>query len=195
MAMRTLLVAPLLAAPDYESAEGLRDGAVLWTNPAADSTWREHLAHLAGGSGIWLTSNDRYRTDANGEPPHYGMRYWMGPGGMTQHGCLWGQGPGEPRPVFWSFFTAWDPTRRQLLVYQSSPYGVVGIGHEAPDTRIAEQTFTAPDGTSWEVRHVTLFTPPDSLDTRSFQRSKDGVWEPRRTYRWVRQPVGTEAPC
>ena len=158
-------------------------------------TWQESLAFLAAGSGVWITSNAQYRTADNGEPSSYGMRYWMGMGGTTQHGCLWGEEPGRERTTFWSFFTAWDPTRKQLLVQQSAPNGTIGIGYESPESGIAEQTFTRPDGVAWETRHVSSVLPPDTLVTRSFERSSGGAWEARRTYRWMRQPAGTPSPC
>jgi hypothetical protein len=159
-----------------------------------DSTWKASLTYLARGSGTWITSNAQYRTEDNGEPDTYGMRYWMGLGGATQHGCLWGAQPGR-EAVFWSFFRAWDPARGQLLVHQAAPDGTIGIGYEEPESRIAEQTFTRPDGVSWEDRHISSAAAPDTLVTRSFGRSQGGEWQQRRTYRWVRQPAGTLAPC
>jgi hypothetical protein len=162
---------------------------------AQDITWKTSLAYLADGSGIWITSNAQYRTEDNGEPPTYGMRYWMGTGGATQHGCLWGDMPGRDPAVFWSYFRAWDPTRKQFLVHQAAPNGTIGMGYEKPETGVAEQTFTRPDGMTWEDRHISSSAPPDTLVTQSFGRSQGGDWEARRTYRWVRQPAGTLAPC
>jgi len=164
---------------------------------AADTSWREHFAFLSAGGGFWLTLNDAYRTEENREPVVYGMRYWPGFGGTTLHGCLWGAQagpyPGHDPVIFWRFFTAWDPSRKALLVQQSGANGVIGIGYEVPGTGVAEQTFTAPDGTRWEVRHLSSQISPDSLVTRSLQRTT-GDWEPRRTYTWIRQRPGG-APC
>jgi len=95
--------------------------------------------------------------------------------------------------VFWHFFTAWDPVRKSLLVQQSGGNGVVGMGYQSPDSGIAEQTFTGPDGSSW-VRHVSRRIRPDTLVTRSLRRV-GGEWQPQRTYTWIRQPVGTATPC
>ncbi|MGH7576857.1 MAG: WD40 repeat domain-containing protein, partial [Longimicrobiales bacterium] len=162
--------------------------------PQDSSEWKRRLGYVADRGGTWLTSNEEHRTQQNQEAHRYGMRYSMGLGGSAQHGCLWGEWPDREPIVFWTYFTAWDPTRQQLLLQQSGANGVIGLGYETPGTGIADQRFTAPDGTTWDQRHVTTMTPPDTLVTRSFQK-EDGSWEPRRTYRWVRQPSGTPAPC
>jgi hypothetical protein len=159
-----------------------------------DTSWREHFSFLSAGGRFWLTSNAGYRTEQNGEPPAYGMRYWPGFGGTTLHGCLWGAKPGQDPVIFWRFFTVWHPAQNALLVQQSGATGVVGIGYEDPATGVAEQTFTAPDGTRWDVRHLSNRVSPDSLVTRSLQRTT-GDWEPRRTYTWIRQRPGPGAPC
>lgn len=157
--------------------------------------WRRQLAFMTDRGGTWLTSNDEYRTDANQEPHSYGMHYRMGLGGTAMHGCLWGEAPAREKAVFWSYFTGWDPTRRQLFLQQSGAGGVVGIGHETLGSGISEQRFTAPDGNGWDQRHVTTMLPPDTLLTRSFQKSDDGAWQPRRTYRWIRQASDSAPPC
>jgi WD40 repeat protein len=161
---------------------------------ATDTAWREHLAYLSRGSGVWVASNAQYRSDQNQEPHTYGQRYWMGFGRTAQHGCLWGASPRRNPMVFWHFFTAWDPAREELLVQQSGSNGVVGIGYESPETGIAVQTFTGPDGVNWETRHVSDRTRSDTLITRSFRRA-NGEWQPQRSYTWIRQPAGTAAPC
>jgi hypothetical protein len=158
-----------------------------------DTGFRAHLAHLPAGSGIWHTSNARYRTNDNGEPASYGQRYWLGFGGTTVHGCLWGEYPGQ-RPVFWRFFTAWDPTRQEFLVHQESPNGTIGLGYENAKTGIADQTFSRPDGSSFRSRHDSKHAGPDTLITQSFDWANDS-WTPRRAYTWVRQPAGTPAGC
>jgi hypothetical protein len=173
---------------------GIRAEAQSTPLPPADTAWRKHLSYLSDGSGVWIASNAQYRTDQNQEPHTYGMHYRMGFGATVQHGCLWGASPGRDPMVFWHYFTAWDPEKSALLVQQSGGNGVVGIGYESPETGIALQTFSAPDGTSWEVRHVSERTRPDTLVTRSFRRSPDG-WQPQRSYTWIRQPAGTAAPC
>lgn len=160
---------------------------------SSDTTWRVHLAFLPAGSGVWIASNSNYRTDENGEPPAYGQRYWRGAGGTTIHGCLWGEYEAK-RPVFWRFFTAWDPSKGQFLVHQESPNGTIGMGYESVETGIAEQTFTRPDGGRSVSRHLSKRPSTDTLVTQSFE--KDGAaWRARRTYTWVRQPAGTPAGC
>jgi hypothetical protein len=158
-----------------------------------DTTWRTHLAFLPAGSGIWIASNARYRTVENREPIAYGQRYWLGSGKTTVRGCLWGE-YGAERPVFWLFFTAWDPSRKEFLVHQESPTGIIGLGYESPESGIADQTFTQPTGSSSVSRHVSTRPSQDTLVTQSFDRVGD-EWKPRRTYTWVRQPAGAPAGC
>jgi hypothetical protein len=160
---------------------------------AADSAWRDHLAFLASGSGIWIASNAEYRTNENREPPTYGQRYRMGMGGTVQHGCLWGDYPSQ-KFVHWQFFTAWDPSRAQLLVHQTSPDGTIGMGYLTVSSGVAEQTFTRANGASWKSRHISRHLTPDTLVTRSFEWV-DGQWTARRTYRWIRQHADAKAPC
>lgn len=159
---------------------------------AADTAWRAHLAFLAAGTGVWIASNAAYRTAGNGEPAEYGQHYRMGLGGTTQHGCLWGEYP-DQKPVFWHFFTAWDPSKRQLLVHQASGNGTIGIGYESIETGVAEQIFTRPDGVSWASKHVFTRPSADTLVTQSFEK-QNGEWQPRRTYHWVRQATASP-PC
>lgn len=180
-------VLPLLLLSCLHSSLGAQA-----TTPA-DTSWRAHLAVLPSGSGTWIASNDRYRTPANGEPASYGQRYWLGFGGTTAHGCLWGEYPGQ-RPVFWRYFTAWDPVRQDFLVHQESGNGTIGLGHEDPATGIAEQVFTRPDGSSSRTRHVSRTVSADTVLTQSLDWAND-AWVPRRSYTWVRQPVGTPAGC
>lgn len=160
---------------------------------AADTGWRVHLAYLPAGSGTWLASNERYRTADNGEPASYGQRYWSGFGKTTVHGCLWGEYPGQ-RPVFWHFFTAWDPERNALIVHQESGNGTIGLGSESIGTGIADQVFTRPGGGSSRSRHESRRLSADTMVTRSLDWVNDS-WVPRREYTWVRQPVGTPAGC
>jgi hypothetical protein len=164
------------------------------THPDSTTAWREHLTFLSRDGGTWITSNSAYRTDANEEPHAYAMHYRMGFGGTVQHGCLWGVSPGRPAAVFWHYFTAWNPVQGSLLVQQSGANGVIGIGYESPQSGVAEQTFAAPDGSRWDVRHVSERHGADSLVTTSFQRTT-GDWERRRSYKWTRQANGTTPPC
>jgi hypothetical protein len=159
----------------------------------ADTSWRVHLAFLPAGSDIWIASNSEYRTAENREPVAYGQRYWLGIGRTTVQGCLWGE-YGEERPVFWKFFTAWDPSREQMLVHQEAPGGTFGIGYESIESGIAEQTFTQPNGAVSVTRHVSRRAAPDTLITESFDQV-GGEWQARRTYTWIRQPAGVAAGC
>lgn len=184
--------------PDYGARA--RPGPNIWKRRPADAgavisdAAREHLAFLASGSGTWLTDNAAYRTPANGEDEQYGMRYLNGTAGATQQGCLFGVTAGRPPQLYWRFFTSWDPTAGKLLVHQVAPSGVIGIGHESAADGVAEQTFAGPDGRTFEVRHRTLKPHPDTLVTESFDRV-DGQWEPRRSYRWIRQPTAANTAC
>jgi hypothetical protein len=159
----------------------------------ADTKWKTHLAYLSTGSGVWVASNEQYRTADNGEPRSYAQRYWLGFGRTTLHGCLWGEYEAQ-RPVFWRFFTAWDPAMRQFIVHQESGNGTIGLGTESLGTGIAEQLFTRPDGESTRQRHTSEKRGADTLVTRSFELA-DGDWQARRVYTWVKQPAGTPAGC
>lgn len=160
-----------------------------------DSLWRQYLAFLSDQGGIWLASNQQYRTDRSREPQAFLMRYWEGFGGTSLHGCMWGESSGESPVVLWQFFTAWDPRRKSLLVHQAAANGVIGLGYESPVTGVAEHTFTAPDGNRRKLRQESYSAGPDTLVTQNFRWGGEG-WLLERTYTWIRQdPDSVESPC
>lgn len=175
---------------------GVLIASAKWTAGSASAQqpeWRKHLAYLAAGSGVWVTSNAQYRQP--GEPPEYAMGYRLGAGGLAVTGCLWGRDAGQA-PVFWQFFSAWDPLEKKVLVYQASPSGTVGIGHETfeDEVAVAEQIFVTPGGDRSRTLHRAVRVDADTYETTSFHH--DGrEWKPRRTYRWIRQPAGTASAC
>jgi len=178
-------------------AAGLGSGLPQAAGPAGErptaEEWRAHVAFLTRDGDHWRTSNAEYRQ--GGEPEAYGMRYVKVPGGLAARGCLWGETGGAVVAVYWHFFMGWDPRSGRGLLYQSAPNGLIGIGELTQrDGPVSEsvQTFVAPDGSSFELRHRSVEEDAETYRTESFEQ-RDGAWVPRRTYTWVRRadgPVG-----
>jgi hypothetical protein len=105
-------------------------------------------------------------------------------------GRLSGLVDGEERATFWEMRLSWDEERQEARIWQRSGDSTVGegtmkaTGHGIETEAI--QTFTAPDGTTSEVRHLST-TTEDTHVTRSFDRVAD-AWQPRREYVWKKRP-------
>jgi len=162
--------------------------------PALDAeTAREMLARQARADGWWVASNAEHRARNDALPDYYAMRFELGPAGYSSTGCMWGGRDGETLGPYWSFFNAWDPLERALLLYQVNPDGFAAVGHGwATGGENGEEEAIGRDPTRF--RHVNTMPHPDTLVTRSFGWS-DGEWVPRRHDVWVWTPAeGREWP-
>ena len=167
-------------------------------DPEAEQTltldqWKAHLADLTEGT--WITSNAEYQEEDGGLDA-FGMDYTLLPGGLSARGCLWSERDGVVAGVAWDFFMGWDPVEEAGLVYQSSPWGAVAIGHlraPTPDVPELVQDLVQPNGVVLRIGHFERMDGPDRRVSRSVNLV-DGEWIPRRGYTWVRHR-DRESPC
>lgn len=187
-----LAVVVVLVPTVVMSANGPRE-ALQARTPLQLADFQRTLERMTRDGGTWIASNAQYAVEDGGILV-YGMRHRMLNGGVSATGCLWGERDGS-QEVYWHFFTAWDPVQRRAILYQSHGNGTIGIGTYADlaaDTLTSEQTFTAPGGAEWRVRHVQV-SRGDTSFTQSFDHDSTR-WVPRRSYTWVRSAV-ERVPC
>lgn len=137
--------------------------------------------------GVWIADNAAY-AEEDGGIEAYGMEWRPGIGGRSMIGRLFSLRDGEETATHWEFRTFWHPVEQTVMVYQFGADGTVGWGPLTPGADggdILEQTFAAPDGTTFRVRHESR-TEGDRQVGRSLNWV-DGEWQPRRSYTWVLQ--------
>jgi hypothetical protein len=149
----------------------------------------EEMRKLANDDDRWITDNSAYRSDT--EPwEQYGIEWSWAEDGNGLTGRLFGLMDGEDRATFWEMRMSWDEEAQAARIWQRSGDGTVGDGTMRTTGNGIEteaiQTFTAPDGTTTRIRHVST-TTDDTHTTRSFDRVDDD-WQPRRMYVWKKLP-------
>lgn len=143
------------------------------------------MRNMANDGDWWITDNTPYKSDD--EPwEQYGMEWKHAEDGNGITGRLFGLIGGEDRATFWEFRMSWDEERQEARLWQRSGAGAVGEGTitqtgNGEETE-AIQTFTSPDGSTREVRHLAV-TTADTHATRSFDRVGED-WVPQREYVW-----------
>jgi hypothetical protein len=151
------------------------------------------MRRLVAGGDRWIADNSEYASDA--EPwQQYGLAWRNAEDGNGITGRLFGLIDGDDRATFWEMRLSWDEERQEAVMWQrSADGGTTGVGtlKAAPNgiETDATQTFTAPDGTTSVVRHIST-TTDDRHVTQSFDRVQD-EWVPRRQYVWVRTSSGS----
>jgi hypothetical protein len=147
------------------------------------------VRRMVNDGDAWITDNAPFMSDD--EPwAEYGMVWQRAQDGNGATGRLFGLVDGEERATFWEMRLSWDEERQEARIWQRSGDSTVGegtmkaTGHGIETEAI--QTFTAPDGTTSEVRHLST-TTEDTHVTRSFDRVAD-AWQPRREYVWKKRP-------
>ncbi|MBI1392725.1 MAG: hypothetical protein GC152_08295 [Alphaproteobacteria bacterium] len=160
---------------------------------AADATRIErHWARQVEAD--WRTPNPEYAPGGS-EPQEYGIRYEFGPNGQTVTGELSGvfsTDEGERRAPYWRFFSYVDPATDGIVFLQIGWNGAVGAGRfidtgdDAIDERLI-QTFTAPDGSTSELRHDTVWTSETERRSSVFGRDEAGEWALQQEWIWTRQ--------
>jgi len=165
----------------------LAPGPLRAQDAAAPEWFREHLAYLTAGDGVWITDNGAYRSED--EPADaYEVTYVWGAGRRTASGTLRAITGGKRSGAIWDYRVFWDPGTKRAVIEQWGFGGAYGAG----DTRLvddatlrSEQTFHGPDGSSNRAAHDWIVDGPLQHTTHSFQ-FKDGEWQPGRTYVWKR---------
>lgn len=144
------------------------------------------MNHLVSHGGRWITDNSPWISDD--EPwQQYGMEWRQGTEAGVITGRLFGLANGTEQ-TFWEFRMYWEEERQQAVIWQRGGDGTIGTGPLRPSGNgemEAIQVFTAPDGTTSTIRHLST-TTDETHATRSFQRV-EGEWQPRRQYVWTKE--------
>jgi hypothetical protein len=147
-------------------------------------------SRLTAGNGVWTTDNSQWRS-ANEPWDQYATEWKWGIGRKSLTGRLYGIRDGREGATFWQFRIYWQPEKREAIMLQFGGDGTVGEGTTrsiGPDATESIQTFTAPDGSTTQLRHVSTLS--DTVhDTQSFDRV-DGEWQARRRYIWHHRTTG-----
>lgn len=151
--------------------------------------FRKHMEYVTRAGGRWIADNRAYRSE--NEPfDAYGTEWSWGVGKQSIVGRLFGLRGGEEAGTFWEFRLIWDPGAGRVLAHQFGAQGVVGSGpmeRAGPGRTRMDQTFTAPDGTTFRTGHDARETDADTQRTESFDILDDGTWKTRRAYVWKRE--------
>lgn len=173
------------------------EGGFPWRrmSPAADKPavtaapdWvREHWGRMVGR---WVADNSTYKSDQE-TADAYGIEWAWGVGRTSLTGRLFALEDGAETATYWQFREFWHPGAGRLTVEQFGAGGAYGVGHAevgADGAHEMEQVFYYPAaGATARVGHRSGFDG-DVHVTESFDIDEAGVWKPRRSYEWRRQP-------
>lgn len=146
------------------------------------------VAHWERLVGRWVADNTAYRSDAETFDA-YSIEWSWGLGKASLTGRLFGLEGGEEAGTFWEFREFWHPGTGRLTAEQFGADGVYGVGsQERLDDGKLEmaQVFYSPGtGAVSRIGHRSWFEGQVHV-TESFDIDENGVWKPRRVYRWQR---------
>lgn len=139
--------------------------------------------------GNWVTDNADFKSE--NEPfDAYGILWEYGLGEKHLRGRLYGIRDGQEIGTFWQFLEFWDPAAGEARIVQIASDGTVGQGRiwRQDDGSLKEQqTFTSPDGGSFESGHHS-WMEDGTHHTQSF-RIVEGEWVKNRLYKWALKKV------
>ncbi len=143
------------------------------------------IKNMEESIGTWITDNSKYQNE--NEPfDHYGMDWEWGIGKQSITGRLYGLINGQKQGIFWEFRQYWDFTKNTGIVAQYGGDGTVGIGpmevKQGNQTELTQE-FVSPNGAKNIHGHKSTLKE-GVLTTTSYDISKDGKWEKRRSYVW-----------
>lgn len=149
---------------------------------------RAHMDYMTQGSGVWVTSNDKFKSDA--EPfDQYVTEWKYSVGKMGMNGRLYGIRDGKPTGDFWEYHVYWHPKDRVAYIVQLGAGGAFGIGEvkdsglNDPPQRFFEMEMVMPDGSDVMDLHRIHESGKGEHKTVSFD-FREGEWIERRTYVW-----------
>ena len=154
-------------------------------NPAAIPQWLlGDWAARTRGTGTWITDNSAHKSD--NEPfDAYGLQWEYGLGKKHLKGRLYCLRDGQDVGAVWQFLEFWDPAAGEARIVQIGSDGTVGQGRiwRLADGSVKEQqTFTSPEGGSFESAHHSWMKAGEH-HTQSFS-IEGGEWVKRRHYVW-----------
>lgn len=138
-------------------------------------------------TGTWVADNSPYVSEQ--EPyPYYASEWKPGLDNKSLTGRLYGITKEGREINFWEFRQYWDNESSEAKVIQFGRGNMIGQGKYYPvSDQILNsiQTFSLPDGRKWVEKHESSIRK-DTLITTSFDLKKDGDWEKKRTYYWIK---------
>jgi hypothetical protein len=180
-----------VASPD-PAASG--DAAAVEAGPStsAASIPPEVLANWRQLLGTWVADNSAYQS-ADDPYDAYAIDWSWGIDERSLVGRLYGLQAGRDVGTFWEFREFWHPGDATVMAIQFGVGGTYGAGphtFQGDGASEMEQTFFRPaDGVTFRVGHRSRLAGDEHM-TASFDIGPDGVWTPRRSYTWIRQPAG-----
>ncbi len=189
MLARTLVVVSSLLAL------GMRPAAVHEASAEPAPAWfAAYLASEMEHGGLFIADNSAY-TSASETDDAYGIDWTWGIGKRSVRGRLFGLANGEETGTYWEMHTVWHPGANEARAYQFGGDGTFAEGTLRLLDEAAGiaggieilQTFTSPDGSTREVRHVSHPLAGGGNRGASFDKDGDG-WKPRRSYDWLPEP-------
>lgn len=152
-----------------------------------DSLPNWFLTDLEQNIGTWYADNTPHMS-AQETNDTYAMEWKWGIGKTSIIGRLYAMKDGKEVQDFWQFRQYWDNEKQVAVVQQFGGYGMTGIGHLKPiEDGYTEsiQTFSLPDGKTWEEKHLTKMEQ-DQFTTQSFDLIEK-KWVANRIYIWEKQ--------
>lgn len=153
----------------------------------------EHVERSTEGSGVWVTSNEAYRSETE-QLDAYGLVWRKGVGGKSLIGRLYGIQNGKDVATFWELRTVWHPGDRVVYAYQFGSDGTFGVGEMnavGKGSRTIDQVFYQPSGSTFRVVHDDETLPTGALRTTSYDVDAEDKRTLRRTHIWKRMPAAT----
>ncbi|WP_428409540.1 hypothetical protein [Hyphococcus sp.] len=151
----------------------------------------DDIEFLTRDGGRWVASNAEYKGE--NDPMDAYVIEWEKGYAHSMTGRLYGVRDGEQTGDFWRMFQYWDPGKGEAVVTQFGFGGAIGLGRAWTEDGVNKsvQTFYAPDGGISGVGHESANPDADTHLTHSFD-IVDDVWNPRRSYSWIRDKTATE---
>ena len=157
------------------------------TEPKVIPQW--FLDDLAKNIGTWIGDNRKNMSEQD-KHTAYGFEYVWGIGKTSIVGTMYGIIDGKKTQDFWTFRHYWDNIEGKAVVVQYGLWGQIGFGYMKPiDNEQMEtlQTFSLPDGRTWEVKHI-IEMHNDYFISTQFDKDKDNNWiENGGAFKWVKQ--------
>lgn len=145
--------------------------------------------NLTAEGGHWIADNLAHKSE-NEPYDAYGLEWSWGIGNKSVIGRLYGIINNKDIGTFWEFRNYWDPKQKKYVLIQFGSDGTFGSGSAHLNGNIIEaiQTFYAPNGSSYMVRHESETTSKLHMTT-SFRQDENGKWVKNRNYTWHKKPT------
>lgn len=139
--------------------------------------------------GVWIMDNKKNISEKD-KHTAYGLEYEWGIGKTSIIGTLYGIIDGKRTQDFWTFRHYWDNVNEKAIIIQYGLWGQIGIGNMLPNQHNqmeAVQTFSLPDGRTWDEKHIIEIHDNYFLSTQ-YNKDENGNWISNNgTSKWIKQ--------